>query len=105
MHSENRLDGKIALISGASKGLGKSMAQALSACGARVALVARNETQLQEVQTDIETAGGAATSFKADVSKESDVIRLEKEVSARMGKIQILINNAGTNIRKNLVDF
>ncbi|MBV8834330.1 MAG: 3-oxoacyl-ACP reductase FabG [Acidobacteriaceae bacterium] len=105
MHLDNRLDGKIALISGASKGLGKSMAQALSACGARVALVARNEKQLEEVQNEIGASGGTAFSFIADVSREPEVVRLEKEVSERMGKVQILINNAGTNIRKNLVEF
>ncbi len=105
MHLEQQLKGKSALISGASKGLGKAMAVALSAQGADIALVARNESQLQEVQKEIENSGGKANAFVADVSREAEVLRLEKEVSNRMGKVQILINNAGTNIRKNLVDF
>jgi NAD(P)-dependent dehydrogenase (short-subunit alcohol dehydrogenase family) len=99
------LSGKTALVSGASKGLGKAMAVALSAQGATVALVSRNREKLEEVQNEITASGGKAAIFLADVAQEEDVRRLESEVSAQLGKIQILINNAGTNVRKNLVDF
>ncbi len=99
------LSDKIALVSGASKGLGKAMAVALSAKGATVALVSRNRGKLEEVKGEIEAAGGKATVFLADVAKEEDVKRLESEVSSQLGKVQILINNAGTNVRKNLVEF
>lgn len=97
--------GKIALISGASKGLGKAMAVALSARGATIALVARNEQALRDVHKEIESSGGKASVFVADVANEEDVVRIEKEVLSQLGKAQILINSAGTNIRKNLVDF
>jgi NAD(P)-dependent dehydrogenase (short-subunit alcohol dehydrogenase family) len=103
MHSD--LAGKIALVSGASKGLGKAMALALSAKGAALALVARNREQLADVKKEIEAAGGTAEVFLADVVREEDVLRIEREVSAQLGKVQILINSAGTNIRKNLIDF
>ncbi|MGI9072360.1 MAG: SDR family NAD(P)-dependent oxidoreductase [Bryobacteraceae bacterium] len=99
------LSGKIALISGASKGLGRAMALALSEAGATVALVSRDVEKLQNVRQEIESSGGKAKVFVADVAGEENVRGLESEVSNQLGKVQILINNAGVNIRKNLVDF
>lgn len=96
------LTGKVALITGASKGLGKAMAMALSQAGASIALVSRDESKLSEVKADI---AGNSEIFVADVRQESQVEQLEKDVMARMGKIHILVNNAGINIRKNLIDF
>jgi NAD(P)-dependent dehydrogenase (short-subunit alcohol dehydrogenase family) len=96
---------KTALITGASKGLGKAMALALSQAGATIALVSRDETKLQAVKQEIEDSGGRADVFIADVKDEQQVERLEAEVSKRLGKIQILVNNAGINLRKNLIDF
>jgi NAD(P)-dependent dehydrogenase (short-subunit alcohol dehydrogenase family) len=99
------LSGKIALITGASKGLGKAMALALNEAGATVALVSRDAEKLLKVKQEIESSGGKAQVFIADVAKEGDVRALQSDVSDQLGKVQILINNAGTNIRKNLVDF
>jgi NAD(P)-dependent dehydrogenase (short-subunit alcohol dehydrogenase family) len=99
------LSGKNALITGASKGLGKAMALALSRAGAHVALVSRDAAKLNEVKNEIEANGGSANVFTADVTNEAQVDQLEQEVAAQIGKVQILINNAGINIRKNLVDF
>jgi NAD(P)-dependent dehydrogenase (short-subunit alcohol dehydrogenase family) len=99
------LDGKIALITGASKGLGKAIALALSQAGATIALVSRDEAKLQGVKREIEDSGGKAELFLADVKDEQQVERLETEVATRLGKIQILVNNAGINLRKNLIDF
>jgi NAD(P)-dependent dehydrogenase (short-subunit alcohol dehydrogenase family) len=101
----NSLNGKIALITGASKGLGKAMALALSQAGATIALVSRDETKLQAVKREIEESGGKADLFIADVKDEQQVERLEADVSKRLGQIQILVNNAGVNLRKNLIDF
>ena len=81
------------------------MALALGAQGAMVALVSRNREKLEEVKNEIAASGGKAMVFLADVAQEEDVRRLESEVARQLGKVQILINNAGTNIRKNLVDF
>jgi NAD(P)-dependent dehydrogenase (short-subunit alcohol dehydrogenase family) len=103
--AELRLDGKTALITGASKGLGKAMALSLSEAGATIALVSRDEQRLASVKDEIEQSGGKAAVFVADVRYEDQVRRLESEVSDRMGKVQILINNAGINLRKNLIDF
>jgi NAD(P)-dependent dehydrogenase (short-subunit alcohol dehydrogenase family) len=103
--SQPELSGKIALVTGASRGLGKAMALALAGAGATLALVARDKEKLEQVKNEIEKSGGTAKLFIADVSKEPDVLRLEREVSSQLGKVQILVNNAGTNIRKNLVEF
>lgn len=99
------LHGKIALITGASKGLGKAMALALSQAGATIALVSRDEGKLQDVKREIESSGGKAEVFLADVKDETQVERLEADISKRLGKVQILVNNAGINLRKNLIDF
>ena len=99
------LTGKTALISGASKGLGKAMAIALSQAGASIALVSRDAGKLNSVRQEIESGGGTAATFVADVSDEDAVKRLQEETAGRFGNIQILINNAGINIRKNLIDF
>ena len=99
------LSGKVALVTGGSKGLGKEMASALAARGATVALVSRNAEKLEETRAEIVASGGFAYAFTADVTDESAVGKLESEIAAKLGKVQILINNAGTNIRKNLIDF
>ena len=103
--SNTRLDGKTALITGASKGLGKSIALALAGAGARLALASRNKEQLQAVAGEVRKLGAEAEVFVADVTAEADVKRLENEVTARFGRAQILVNNAGINIRKAITDF
>lgn len=99
------LDNKVALITGASKGLGRAMALALAANGAKLALVSRDPQQLGVVAGEARALGAEAEVFQADVSEEAQVARLEQEVAARFGRIQILINNAGINIRKQITEF
>ena len=99
------LSGRTAVITGASRGLGESMAKALSAAGAQVALVARDVTRLEAVQEAITKQGGTAAVFTGDVTQEEDVAAVARAVVARFGHAQILINNAGSNIRKDVVDF
>lgn len=103
--SDKQLTGKTALITGASKGLGKSIALALAGAGARLALASRNKEQLQAVAAEVRKLGAEAEAFVADVTVEADVKRLESEVAARFGRAQILVNNAGVNIRKPITDF
>ena len=100
-----KLSGKVALITGASKGLGKAMALALGGAGADLALVSRDLAQLKETASAVRATGAKAEVFQADVTSEEHVRQLEKEVVARCGKIHILINNAGINIRKPVTDF
>jgi NAD(P)-dependent dehydrogenase (short-subunit alcohol dehydrogenase family) len=100
------LPGKTALITGASRGLGKAMAMALAQAGARVVLVSRNEAKLKEVASQIGESGGNATVFVADVADEMQVQRLRDAFAATCGdNLHILINNAGINIRKSITDF
>jgi NAD(P)-dependent dehydrogenase (short-subunit alcohol dehydrogenase family) len=99
------LSGRTAVIVGASGGLGQAMAQALSDSGAQIALVARNRAKLDSLAQTLTRKGGTAAAFTADVTKETDVARVADEVNARFPRPQILINSAGINIRKNLVDF
>lgn len=99
------LNGRTALITGASKGLGKAMALALGEAGARLALVSRDVSQLDETAKAARGLGAQAHVFRADVTDETQVLRLEQDVLAKCGKIQILVNNAGVNIRKNITEF
>jgi NAD(P)-dependent dehydrogenase (short-subunit alcohol dehydrogenase family) len=103
--SEKKLAGRVAVITGASKGLGKAMALALGQAGARLALVSRNRAQLEAVAAQAQSLGAEVEVCVADVTDEAQVKRLESEVTGRFGRIQILINNAGINIRKNVTDF
>src|SRR5580658_8333438 len=99
------LTGRTAVITGGSRGLGEAMAKALAEAGANIALVARDRKRLELVRDAIQERGGTAELFTADVTKEDDIASVAEAVSQRFGHPQILINNAGTNIRKNLVDF
>lgn len=103
--NEKALTGRVAVITGGSRGLGRAMAEALAADGASIALVARDVAKLKETAEAIQRAGGEAATFVADVSDESQVARVEKEILARFHKVHILINNAGINIRKNIHEF
>ena len=96
---------KVALVTGASKGLGKAMSLALAQAGAKLALVSRDERLLSETAAAIREAGSEAEVFPADVSDEAQVLALEKAVAARFGRVHILINNAGINLRKPITDF
>ncbi len=96
------LNGRVAVITGANRGLGRAMAKALAAAGAEVALVARDRQKLDEAAGEI---GAKAKPFVADVSDEQQVASLERAIAAQYGRVHILINNAGINIRKPLVEF
>src|SRR6266853_5282565 len=98
--SAKKLYDKVAIITGASKGLGKAMALALAESGARLALVSRNLEQLNETADAARKRGAEAEVFQADLTDEQQVRRLEKGVVEKFGNVQILINNAGINLRK-----
>ncbi|NWF84825.1 MAG: SDR family oxidoreductase [Bryobacteraceae bacterium] len=93
---------KVAVVTGASRGLGRAMAVALAAKGCRVALVGRDAAKLDETAKE---CGPGAAIFPCDLTQEEEVLRLESRVSEILGRVQILVNNAGVNLRKRLVDF
>jgi NAD(P)-dependent dehydrogenase (short-subunit alcohol dehydrogenase family) len=90
-----QLDGKVAFVTGASRGLGQKVALKLAGHGARVALVARNEGQLRETEQLVRQAGGLAQPAPADISDPAAVTRLQEFVSTQLGAPAILINAAG----------
>jgi 3-oxoacyl-[acyl-carrier protein] reductase len=89
------LQGHVALVTGASQGIGRACAKVLAANGAAVALAARSEDKLKSVLDEIVAAGGKAAAFKLDVSSEEAIKATVKEIQAQFGKIDILVNNAG----------
>lgn len=103
--NQHRLEGRVAVITGASKGLGKQMAEALAEAGATVALVSRNGDLLEQVKAGIADRGGKAYAFVADVSDEAALTAVVADVRREAGAPDILINNAGINVRKPLHEF
>ncbi|MCP4189658.1 MAG: 3-oxoacyl-[acyl-carrier-protein] reductase [Planctomycetaceae bacterium] len=89
------LSGQTAIVTGSSRGLGKAMAEALGASGARVACVARNIEKLAETVKVIESSGGQATAFPCDVTDREAVDKVVDDLAEDWGKIDILVNNAG----------
>ncbi|HTS69521.1 MAG TPA: SDR family oxidoreductase, partial [Terriglobia bacterium] len=100
-----RLDGRVAVVTGASKGLGRQMAESLAEAGATVALVARSGDLLESVRAGIVARGGKAFPFVCDISVEAEVATLAPEVLRQAGVPDIVINNAGINIRKPLHEY
>ena len=103
--SSTSLEGHIAVITGASKGLGREMAESLAAVGASVAVVARSKDLLDEVVAGITAKDGKATAIVADVSDDAAVADVAERVSEALGTCDILINNAGINNRKAVDEF
>lgn len=99
------LSGRTAVIVGGSGGLGEAMADTLSGAGAAIALVGRNKTKLEEIAQTLVKKGGTVATFTAEMTDEDQVAKMQQAVEAWRARPQILINSAGTNIRKDLVDF
>jgi 3-oxoacyl-[acyl-carrier protein] reductase len=89
------LSGRVALVTGASQGIGRGCALKLAASGATVVLAARNQEKLAELVREIEIGGGKAFAFPVDVADEEQVKTAFKSALGQLGKIDILINNAG----------
>jgi 3-oxoacyl-[acyl-carrier protein] reductase len=89
------LNGHVALVTGASRGIGRAIALRLASCGAQVACVARTAEALAGTLDAIRQAGGQAEGFPGSVADAADVKRIVDDVEAKFGKIHVLINNAG----------
>jgi len=89
------IEGRIALVTGASQGIGRACAIELARAGATVALAARNEAKLAEAVGEIESAGGKAAAFALDVASEDSIQSGAKAILDHFGKVEILVNNAG----------
>ena len=97
---QKKVQGKIALITGASSGIGLTVAKKLAAAGAHVLLVSRTEETLKEVQAEIQAEGGQADIFPCDLNDMDAIDEVSKQIIASVDHIDILINNAGRSIRR-----
>ncbi|TPJ10264.1 SDR family NAD(P)-dependent oxidoreductase [Mesorhizobium sp. B2-3-14] len=95
MTVSSMLAGKVALVTGASSGIGEATAAALAAAGARVAVAARRVDRLEALAARIEKIGGTALRIEADVTSNDDVAAMVGKVVAEWGRLDILVNNAG----------
>lgn len=99
------MNGKVALVTGAGKGIGKAVALALAAEGVQVGLMARTAQDIQAVAEDIRKTGGKAAFATADVSNRMDVEAAVEKIRHELGPIDILVNNAGTATFGNFLDL
>jgi gluconate 5-dehydrogenase len=99
------LDGKVALVTGGSKGIGFGMAQALGSYGATVIISSRGIVEGREALKQLENENVKAAYYQCDVTKKEEVESLINYITNTFGSLDILINNAGMNIRKRLVDI
>jgi len=98
------LVGKVALVTGGSKGLGHSMAQALASAGADVAVSSRHLAEVEEVAAQIRATGRKSVAVQANMAKHAEIEGLVRRVSEELGPIDILVNNAGLGIARPILD-
>jgi len=100
------LEGRIAVVTGGSRGLGRGIARGLREAGARLLLVARHEKDLSDAVQGLDPAGeGTALSCPADVTKPGDIDRIFARAVEAFGRVDILVNAAGVNLRKPAVEY
>jgi len=99
------LSGRVALVTGGNGGIGFGMARGLAAAGAAVMIAGRNTAKNAMAVGALTELGAKASSLEADLTREDDCRRVAGETAARMGGLHILVNNAGTNIRKRPEDY
>ena len=99
------LKGRVALVTGASRGIGRAVAQALGAAGAGVACCARSTAEIDATADDIRRRGGHASGFTLDVTRTEQVERVVRAVEAGLGPVDVLVNNAGITLERRTVEL
>jgi NAD(P)-dependent dehydrogenase (short-subunit alcohol dehydrogenase family) len=99
------LQGQVALITGASSGLGRAAAVAFAEAGAEVALLARSERDLRAVAAEVETLGRRALALPTDLSDEAAIVAAVEQVRDSFGRMDVLLNNAGTDVPGPVTDL
>jgi len=97
------LDGKVALVTGAGRGIGKAVALSLAKLGCRLVLAARTTVELEQVKLDIQSDKGTAMAIPTDLARDEDIDTLVRESEREFGGVDILINNAGWGKRASVV--
>lgn len=100
-----RLDGKVAIVTGGTSGIGEGICRAYGENGAKVVIAGRNAERGDKIAADINAAGGEATFIKTDVTIEEDIIALVDKTIKKYGKLDIMVNNAGINISGEILGF
>jgi NAD(P)-dependent dehydrogenase (short-subunit alcohol dehydrogenase family) len=98
------LTGKVAMVTGASRGLGQYFARALARAGADLVITSRDAASLKSFQTEIESLGRRVLSLALDVREQESIRKAVDAAAAHFGKIDVLVNNAGCNVRKAALD-
>jgi len=99
------LKGKVAVVTGGNGGIGLGMARGLARAGARIVVAARNREKSLAAVTELERLGGEAVAVEVDVTREASVAALVRATTERWGRLDVLVNNAGINIRKPAQDL
>ena len=98
------LTGRVALVTGASRGLGQYMARALARAGADIAITSRDQGRLAETEKDIQDIGGRVFSVELDVLNLSSIQSAVEKVESHFGRLDVLVNNAGCNVRRRALE-
>jgi NAD(P)-dependent dehydrogenase (short-subunit alcohol dehydrogenase family) len=93
-----QLQDRVAIVTGASQGIGKAIAQAFAREGARVLIAARNRAALDAVASEIAGSGGSVLAVATDITVEAEIVELFRTASDRHGRLDILVNNAGVTL-------
>ncbi|MFC1903966.1 SDR family NAD(P)-dependent oxidoreductase [Chloroflexota bacterium] len=100
INEEYKVDGKVAIVTGAGRGIGEAIALLLAEAGADITVVSRTREQIEQTAENIRKLGRKALPISSDVSQEDQVKKVVKETVSKFGKIDILVNNAGIVVRK-----